>query len=787
MPPTALRRLLRHDRLLAAGAFLVLASLWFLPLFAGRQLGQSYYLYQTVPWRSSALGRTLPARAIVPDVAFEGEPWARIQRRQLGGGHLPLWNPYEYGGTTLAGNMQSAPFFPLTWLLLLLPLGYAWGAAAIAKLVLAGLGTYVLARRLEAGPRGAFLAGTVYLLSAPLMAWLQWPVGGEIALFPWLLAAATALVRAPGPRPLAGLGLASGLLILAGHPESAVIALSAAAVYVTALILGDRSLRWRVWLRAALATLGGVALGIAVAAAALVPFLQAYPGSITATGDQSFGIFQHLPLSSAVDYVLPHLFGDGKPRVYGDPFFNAVALYVGFPALVLAVLAAVRHRRRPAVLALLVMALAGALAVFGVPPVRWVVDSLPPWKSIKIADRGTFVAALALSALAGIGWSSLEARALPRRRVALLGAGLGLLIVGAFLAGQAGGNLSAPADLKRNALVLSAGLLVLTLALIVSLRRLGPWPSLALGLVLLAGSVHELHGFNVTLPPAQAYPPRTGAIAALQRQPWPFRMGVLRPAGGPSVLPPNVAAGFGLESMEGYDFPLSNRWADLELRVLGFPALRIEVASASGLPSRPALTAYRMFNTRYYMAPPGFRPPPALQLEPLYRGPDATVLRDPHALPRAYVVPRTRAESYAATLTSLADGRLNPRREALVPEGTATPDPPAGSRFRAARVEQLGPDHLRVRLPPGAAGWLVLANSFSPTWEAEAGGRRLPIRPTNLAAMGVPVPAGVRTIDFRLARTGFWAGAAVSAVGLAVALLLLLADRRRRRTRRAAA
>jgi len=133
----------------------------------------------------------LPARALANDIALEDQPWAVVARSQLASGHLPLWNPYEYGGMTYVGNMQSALFFPLTWLLLILPLGYAWGVVAIAKLVLAGLGTYALARALRAGPGGALLGGTVYLLSAPLIAWLQWPVGSEIALFPWLLLAVT--------------------------------------------------------------------------------------------------------------------------------------------------------------------------------------------------------------------------------------------------------------------------------------------------------------------------------------------------------------------------------------------------------------------------------------------------------------------------------------------------------------------------------------------------------------------------------------------------------------------
>ena len=54
-----------------------------------------------------------------------------VARDALRHGHLPLWNPYEYGGMTLVGNLQSALFLPLTWILLVLPLGYAWGVLAV--------------------------------------------------------------------------------------------------------------------------------------------------------------------------------------------------------------------------------------------------------------------------------------------------------------------------------------------------------------------------------------------------------------------------------------------------------------------------------------------------------------------------------------------------------------------------------------------------------------------------------------------------------------------------------
>jgi hypothetical protein len=183
-----------------------------------------------------------------------------------------------------------------------------------------------------------------------------------------------------------------------------------------------------------------------------------------------------------------------------------------------------------------------------------------------------------------------------------------------------------------------------------------------------------------------------------------------------------------------------------------------------------------MLNTRFYVAAPG-TPPPQPEFRAVYRGEDATVFRDPAALPRAYVVSRTTERSYEASLAMLAEGRVDARDAALVPPGSPSL-PRSAASFRPARVELLGPDHVRVSLEPGPPGWLVLANSYCSCWEAEVDGRETAIHPTNVVSMGLPVPAGAQAVDFRLDRSSLWLGAALSLVGFAAIAGLALAGGR---------
>lgn len=758
--PTSARR---REYVTATAALLVIACLWFWPLLAGRQLTQSYELFSRAPWLGSGQLREPPARGIFPDAERAFHPWTEVMRDQLRHGHLPLWNPYEYGGTTLIGNVQSALFFPLTWALLALPFGYGWGLVAVAKVLLAGLGAYALSRELRTSRGGALLAGTVYMLSGPMMAWLQWPLATVYAVFPWLLLATVRVGRGGGPRAATGVALAVALTIFAGHPESALIALSAAGSFVIALVALERGLRGR---RAHV--LGwwalGALLGVVAASVVVVPFAEALQASVT--GDyHGERLHLKLPVSRSLAYVMPDLFGNGEPHVYGASYFQSVAAYFGLPALVLALVGLIRHRRAPAALALAVMAVLAAMAAYGIPPVTWVVQAVPPWSKTLFAERADFVIALAGAVGAGAGLTTLSRRPLGARQIAWLVGGSAVLIALGLGLSEWRHVLATPASAEWRAAWISAAGLVAAAGLLALVGRVRPRLAVGLALAVAILSLIQFQNLNVWLPPGDAYPPRPPAVDVLRSQPESFRVGVLRAPDAAEVMPPNTLALYGLEGVEGYDFPLSRDWSNFQTFALNFPGLMPESTIARAPPLPAALQAMRMVNVRYYLAGPDARRP-YRSFETVYRGPGATVFRDPGAMPRAWVVARTRALPQIEALAELARGTLNPRREALVPPGTPAPPAKADDGFRPERVEAVAPDHVRVHLSPGSAGWLVLANAYSPTWKAEVDGEDAELRQTNFATMGVPVSHSARVVDFRLDRTGFWVGAALSVTSL---------------------
>jgi hypothetical protein len=151
---------------------------------------------------------------------------------------------------------------------------------------------------------GGAVAGAVYMVSAPLTVWLQWPQAGAFGLYPWLLAATHRAWARPGRR-----SAAAALTLLAGHPESALAALSGAAVFLIApLAFQPRRAPTvgKVWLL-------GVLLGAAGAAVVILPFLDSLNESVTKT-THTIGLHD-LPLYTSLQFLAPHLFGDAQPHV----------------------------------------------------------------------------------------------------------------------------------------------------------------------------------------------------------------------------------------------------------------------------------------------------------------------------------------------------------------------------------------------------------------------------------------------------------------------------------------
>ena len=104
-------------------------------------------------------------------------------------GIIPLWRTYHLGGVPIVGHPVAPIFYPLNWLVLILPIPLALNLTIVLHLWWAGFGTYLCLRySYNTSCRAAMLGGIIFALSPR---WIAYSAGGHwsmiaaVAWWPW--------------------------------------------------------------------------------------------------------------------------------------------------------------------------------------------------------------------------------------------------------------------------------------------------------------------------------------------------------------------------------------------------------------------------------------------------------------------------------------------------------------------------------------------------------------------------------------------------------------------------
>lgn len=267
----------------------------------------------------------LPLRAAV------WQAWARHE--------LPGWNPGQFCGAPLLAEYRAGALYPPMMALAVLSPFDALQCLVLISLALAGVLTYVYARRLHAGRVGAYVAGLTFALGPYLVGHLaNTPAVIAAPLLPLLLLAAESHLGHLSPTRSAGLSVALALLLLAGSPEAAcagavLLAGRIAAGYLFPSGRRPPLLRW---------TALTIAAGILLSAPQLIPSLmaaaQAGPGGSELAGTPAslpgalglvFRYISHSPSAALALAALPLLATHGSVRALAVVIAVALALQGG--------------------------------------------------------------------------------------------------------------------------------------------------------------------------------------------------------------------------------------------------------------------------------------------------------------------------------------------------------------------------------------------------------------------------------------------------------------------------
>jgi len=358
-------------------------------------------------WRIALAGRVL-ARG---DVFTYFYPYWTEATRALRTWRVPLWNPYLFMGAPFLANSQVGFFYPLNWpLWLLFPPHRAVHLSIVVHLVLAACNGYAWGRcSLHLGRPGAWVLGAAFALGGYLGAQVEHV--NQLQALAWLPLALLLWDR--GWRALAGLALLFGLVLLAGHTQTAFILFAGTGIYGLSTISGDGQKQSPVycWTRRIGSTLLRLTIagtvGGALAAVQLVPAWELARLSIRARG---------LPFNERLSFSLSPLYL-GRALLPGfseniPPQHIEHVAYIGISGLMLAMIGLwglVFEQRPRSWRGVLSLALTGLFLSPGLynPLYVMLASFVPGFADFRVPARWLALYASGVAALAGCGVETL--------------------------------------------------------------------------------------------------------------------------------------------------------------------------------------------------------------------------------------------------------------------------------------------------------------------------------------------------------------------------------------------
>jgi hypothetical protein len=349
---------------------------------------------------------TSPNASIQWDAADEFQPGQQYLSDELYAGHLPFWTPYIWAGFPFLADPQLGAWYPLNWPFLLIgPTVHVFEAENLLHAFLACFGAYLLAKKLFGNTAAALFAGLSYGLSGFFAAHSSHtPMFQAAAWLPWLLLLFARALEGRAWRNGALAALVAGMIVLAGHFQTALYCFAALALFALAQLL-TQPLKWRRALPlAVLVPLSGACLS----AVAVLPGLELASHSIRAAVSAVGHREGFLTAGSLATLFYPNFYGVISGNYSGPVDITQYYFYSGILLLPLAALGLRDRVARWAGTCLIVPCLwYGAGYALGL---YYLVARLPGFRSIRAPVHIFFVASLGLSLLAAAGFAWVTTR-----------------------------------------------------------------------------------------------------------------------------------------------------------------------------------------------------------------------------------------------------------------------------------------------------------------------------------------------------------------------------------------
>lgn len=154
-----------------------------------------------------------------------------------------------------------------------------------------------------------------------------------------------------------------------------------------------------------------------------------------------------------------------------------------------------------------------------------------------------------------------------------------------------------------------------------------------------------------------------------------------------------------------------------------------------------------------------------------------------NVMPRAFIVHSARVENNAQAFDDIRHPGFHPEQVVLLEHGQPLlSDLPPSSRDHV-EITHYAPEQVTISAESDRAGYLVLADTYYPGWNAMVDGREAPIYRADYIFRAVPIEAGKHSVTFEYRPISIRVGIVITSLSfsIAIAVSLFLRNRNHRR------
>lgn len=329
---------------------------------------------------------------------------------------FPLWNPYYFGGQPFVGSGQSAMFYPINLLYLIIPPKISFGYIFFIDFLLLSIFTYIFARTIKLDKYSSLISAIMMSFSGNIVLYL---LSGHIIIldgitwFPLLL---IFIEKAFQKKKLIyGLfsGLTLGIIFLTGNTQIAQYAILSGFIYVALRYLAEPKLGFNKFYLAKLflILIITICVGSLIAAIQLIPSIEFSHFSSRSDGlNFAFATDFSLHPKQLISFILPHFFGIPMDNSYwGKGNFWSLCGYAGIIGGYLAAISLIWRKNKYIIpfLGLLIFSALFALGNYS-PLFPFFYKYIPTFDFFRVPARFLFIYAFSVSILSGIAMHEVQ-------------------------------------------------------------------------------------------------------------------------------------------------------------------------------------------------------------------------------------------------------------------------------------------------------------------------------------------------------------------------------------------